>query len=57
MKAYSSFEIQIDYYELMYKAKADLIDLLEKMGENNYVSQSSIPAWPQPEIASKTFHE
>lgn len=31
MKAYSTFEIQIDYYELMYKAKEDLKDLVKDL--------------------------
>jgi len=31
MKAYSTFEIQIDYYELMYKCKEDLKDLVKNL--------------------------
>jgi hypothetical protein len=47
MKAYSSFEMQINYYELMYKAKEDLKDLIKDLKNNNKISTSTIPGYSQ----------
>ena len=57
MKAYSSFEVQIDYYELMYKAKDDLKDLIKDLKVNNKISTSTIPAWPTKDTTKLSYHE
>lgn len=57
MKAYSSFEVQIDYYELMYKAKDDLKDLIKDLKKNNKISLSTIPAWPTTDSTKLSYHE
>lgn len=55
MKAYSSFEIQIDYYQLMYEGKKQVEDILEWLGRGNEVNFKSISAWPGP--PDKTYHD
>lgn len=55
MKAYGSFEIQIDYYELMYEAKKKIKDLLKELGKKNSLTYKNKDAWPQP--SEKPYHE
>jgi hypothetical protein len=55
MKAYGSFEIQIDYYELMYKAKEDLKDTIELLKKKNTVTFTQKAAWDQP--SHKSYHD
>jgi hypothetical protein len=57
MKAYSSFEMQINYYELMYKAKEDLKDLIKDLKNNNKISTSTIPAWPTSDSTKLSYHD
>lgn len=54
MKAYSKFEIQIDYYELLYKCKDDLKDLLVIISESNEITYTKRDPWPQPSTVSFT---
>jgi hypothetical protein len=46
MKAYGSFEIQIDYYELMYESRKDIKDLLKELGKKNSLTYKNKDAWP-----------
>lgn len=53
MKAYSRFEIQIDYYQLQYKSKELVKDLLKYLEKANTVTETYIPPWPT--ATKKTF--
>jgi len=55
MKAYGSFEIQIDYYQLMYDAKKDLKDIIKLLNKKNSITYKNKDAWPQP--SQKSYHE
>lgn len=57
MKAYSSFEMQIDYYQLMYDSKDDLKDLIKDLKANNKISMTTIPAWPTSDDTKLSYHE
>lgn len=57
MKAFSSFEIQINYYELMYKAQEDLKDLIKELKSKNNISYTKVAAWPSPSDTKLSYHE
>ena len=55
MKAYSTFEIQIDYLELVTESTKLIQEFLEYMRKANDISLTSIAPWPEPSTVS--YHE
>jgi hypothetical protein len=55
MKAYSTFEIQVDYAQLMMDANKSLLKAIEHLSKKYFLSFTNIPAWPGPPI--DTYHQ
>ena len=55
MKAYSTFEIQVDYSQLMMDSHKDLLKAINNLSQNYNLQFTNIPSWPGP--PTDTYHQ